>query len=289
MAKESTSGSVVDAHVHIFPPEQRAEREALAAIEPAFAELYGDPTAKMADLSQLLETLTEAGVSVAFAAGFAFAHERELTRQNEYLMAAVQSAPGRVEALCSLNPSLAGWERAAEQCLAAGALGFGELRPRHQGWDPLGEAALRLCHLVAEANAVLLWHVSEPIGRTYPGKGGGIAPWELFSLAEQVPEATHIAAHLGGGLPFFWQMPEVRERCRNVLFDTAAAFLLYDGDSVRRLVDMAGAEAVLVGSDYPLVDPKRHMRKVRAQLEAETARRVLGENAMAIIERRRCR
>jgi predicted TIM-barrel fold metal-dependent hydrolase len=280
---------VIDAHVHLFAPEQRAARGVLAESDAAFRELYGNPAAAMADLEDLLAAMGRAGISAAFAAGFAFADEREIRRQNEYLLACAAGTGGRVEALCTLNLARAGWEEEAERCLAAGALGFGELRPRHQGWDPLGRASERLCQLAAEAGAVLLWHTTEPVGRSYPGKGGGIAPWELLTLAERVPGASHIGGHLGGGLPFFWQMPDVRERCRNVVFDTAAAFLLYDGDSVRRLVDMAGAEAVVLGSDFPLVDPARHLRKVRATLEAEAGRRVLGGNAMRIIERRRGR
>lgn len=280
---------LLDAHVHLFPPEQRVERFALAGADQAFAELYGNPAATMADLDDLLAAMERAGLTGAFAAGFAFASEREIRRQNEYLLACAEETERRVEALCSLNLAAAGWEREAERCLAAGALGFGELRPRHQGWDPLGGEAERLCRLAAEAGAVLLWHTSEPVGRRYPGKEGGITPWELFALAERHSDTLHIGAHLGGGLPFFWQMPDVRERCRNVVFDTAAAFLLYDGDSVRRLVDMAGAEAVVLGSDFPLVDPARHLSRVRATLEAEAGRRVLGGNAMRIIERRRGR
>lgn len=280
-------GPVVDAHVHLFPPAQRSRRDALARSDPTFAELYGNAAAAMASVDDLAASMAEAGVTTSFAAGFAFADDGEIAEQNEYLLACARDSGGRIEALCALNLAHPDWTREAERCLAAGALGFGELRPRSQGWDPLGEACERLCQLAADSNAVLLWHVTEPVGRSYPGKGGGIAPWELLTLAERVPRATMIGAHLGGGLPFFWQMRELRERFRNVFFDTAAAFLLYDGECVRRLVDMAGAPAVLLGSDFPLVRQRRHLRKVRSQLGTEAARRVLSENAMRIIERRR--
>ena len=40
---------IVDFHTHIFPPEMIARRADYAARDPWFAELYGDPRAKMAD------------------------------------------------------------------------------------------------------------------------------------------------------------------------------------------------------------------------------------------------
>ncbi len=275
----------IDAHTHLFPPEQRRARDRLAAEDPTFAEMYGSAKAAMACSEELLGALDDAGFDAAFAAGFAFAAPREVSCQNEYLLATAAGSGGRIYALCTLNLAAPGWEEEAARCLSAGALGFGELRPHNQGWDPVGPASLRLCELAAEARAPLLWHVSEPVGRSYRGKHGGITPEELARLAELRPQTTMIAAHFGGGLPFYWQMPDLRTKLSNVYFDTAAGALLYDEKSVRRLIDLVGGERALFGSDFPLVHPRRELVRL-GRLPAKAATALLGGNAERLVQER---
>ncbi len=270
--------TLADSHTHLFPPGQIAAREALCARDPAFAELYADPKAKLAPADGLIAALNEAGLDRAVAVGFAFAGERDIAEQNEYLLAAARDSHGRIIPLATVNPALPGWERAAEEALNGGARGFGELRPANQGWDPLGVAGSQLAELAKEHDAVLLWHVSEPLGHTYPGKRGGIDPFQFGEFAGRHAGLRMIAAHLGGGLPFFALMPEVKKALASTYFDTAAASLLYDETCVPRLVDLVGAERVLFGSDYPLLSPRRQFQRITALLSDDVARAVCGGN-----------
>lgn len=272
----------VDAHTHLFPPSQAARRAELADRDPTFAEMYRDPRAKLADAPALLVALRRAGIDRAVIAGFAFRAAADLAEQAEYLLAAAAEHPATLAPLPCINPALPGWERQAERLLAAGARGFGELRPHNQGWDPLGPEAERIAHLAADAGAVLLWHVSEPVGHAYPGKRGGITPIELCQLAARVPNARMVAAHLGGGLSFYLQMPEVRAAIGNVYFDTAAVSLLYDEGSVARLVALAGPGRVLFGSDFPLLAPRRQLDRIIAELPPGAAPGVCGGNATSL-------
>jgi len=272
----------IDAHTHLFPPAQAARREALADADPTFAEMYRDPRAKLADAPALRRAMARAGIERAVAAGFAFRDARCLAEQAEYLLAAAAEAPGVLAPLPCLNLALPGWEADACRWLEAGARGFGELRPHNQGWDPLGPDAVRLAHLAAETGAVLLWHVSEPVGHAYPGKRGGISPAELCELAARVPGARMVAAHLGGGLPFYLQMPEVRRAIGNIYFDTAAASLLYDEGTVARVVALAGPGRVLFGSDFPLLAPRRQLERIIAELPPDAVAGVCGGNAASL-------
>lgn len=270
---------VVDAHVHLFAPGQVARRTALAASDPTFAELYADPNAKVAVAGELIPALDRAGIDRAVAAGFAFAHPAEVEEQNRALAAAAAASGGRIIPLATLNLAHHGWRAAAETALVLGARGFGELRPHNQGWDPLGRASHELCELAAAAGVPLLWHVSESVGHRYPGKAGGITPWELCELASAHRATAMIAAHLGGGLPFYLQMPELRAAIGNVYFDTAAVSLLYDEGTVARVVDLAGPGRVLFASDFPLLSPLRQLTRIRAGLPAGAAQAVCGGNA----------
>jgi uncharacterized protein len=269
---------LIDAHVHLFPPAQHAARAALVLRDPVFAAIYADPQAKMANAGELLAALGAAKMDGAVAAGFAFAGARDIEEQNAYLAAVSREHPD-IAALATVNPALNGWEAEARRALAAGAAGLGELRPGSQGWDPLGAEAGALCDLAAEWGRPLLWHVSEPVGHAYPGKEGGISPVELITLATAHPETKMVAAHLGGGLSFYLQMPEVQDAIRNVYFDTAAVPLLYAIESIARLVDLTGEHRVLFASDFPLLSPARQLEKVRSVLPGSAARAVCGGNA----------
>ena len=143
----------------------------------------------------------------------------------------------------------------------------------------MGAEGRHLCGLARDAGLVLLWHCSEPAGHAYPGKAGGISASELIYLAGAFPGLTIIGAHLGGGASFYLQMPEVKAASDFLYFDTAASTLLYDEASVARLVDLAGPERVLFGSDYPLLSPRRQIQRLAAQLPVPVLEAVHGGNA----------
>lgn len=271
--------SRVDAHTHLFAPGQVAGRDSIAAGDRTFREMYADPAAKMAVARQLLEAMDEAQVESAVVAGFAFSTEDNLVEQNEYLLDAATRSDGRIIPIATVNPALPGWERVARHAIERGARGLGELRPHNQGWDPLGDQAEKLYGLAKDAGLVLLWHCSEPVGHEYPGKAGGISPAELIATAMRFPGLTMIASHLGGGAAFYLQMPEVRAAIDSVYFDTAAASLLYDDKSVARLVELAGPDRVLFGSDYPLLSPRRQVQRLAEQLPGPVVEAVCGGNA----------
>ncbi len=273
----------IDAHTHLFPPAQARARAAIAGRDAGFAEIYGDPAAAIADAPALLAALHEDGIEAAVALGFAFASERDIAEQNEYLLAAACEAQGAIVPFATVNPALEGWEREAERSLARGARGFGELRPGTQGWDPLGPEGSRLAALAGEAGAALLWHTSEPVGHRYPGKGGGVSPAELIEVATATPDVAMVGAHLGAGASFYLSMPEVREAVPNLRFDTAAAGLLYDSGTIARLVETVGADRVLFGSDFPLRRPGAELKRALAGLDAATGNAVAGENARKIL------
>lgn len=268
----------IDAHTHAFSPAQVRGRAGLVERDPTFAEMYASSRARMASVEDIGRTLAREGFAGGVVAGFAFRQGHDGDELNEYLLAAREEAQVPLAVLATVNPACTGWEHAASGALAAGADGFGELRPGNQGWDPLGEEASRLYSLARDAGKVLLWHVSEPVGHEYDGKRGGISPRELCRVAEHHPGLKQIAAHLGGGLPFFLQMPEVRAALHDIWFDTAATSLLYDDVAVARVVELAGPDRVLFGSDYPLLAPRKALERVVAALGSHHTEDVCGRN-----------
>jgi predicted TIM-barrel fold metal-dependent hydrolase len=261
---------VIDAHTHIFPPSQCKRRSQLVESDKGFAELYSNPAARLADGIDLLGVIDGEFFVGAVTAGFGFLNESDAREQNDYILAVADEYPAVIP-FVNINLSWSNWFDEAKRLLQYGARGFGELRPGGQGWDPLDSEAKRLYELADDNDVPLLWHTSEPFGHTYPGKTGGITPYSLLMCATEFPKVTMIGAHLGGGVPFFLQMPEIRRATPNLLFDTAAGPLLYGKRCVSRLVDLVGADRVLFASDFPLRNPLNDLKLAFDGLSEEDA------------------
>lgn len=275
---------IVDFHTHVFPLEVRDEREQYLRRDPTFAEMYGDAKAKIATADDLLRSMDGAGVDVSVALGFAWQDHELCVRHNDYLLDAAAKSGGRIIAFCTVNPgqeALAAKE--VERCARGGARGLGELRPDSQGWDLAGSAGAALAKVAARHELVLLFHVSEPVGRSYAGKAGGnIAAFYDFALRH--PQLAIVGAHLAGGLPFYAPMAEVRDVFAHVYVDTAAQRLLYDKAAYEQLTHLIGAGRILLGSDYPLVSQAKQMEELRAGVfRSQHVRQILGGNAERLL------
>jgi predicted TIM-barrel fold metal-dependent hydrolase len=95
-----------------------------------------------------------------------------------------------------------------------------------------------------------------------------------------------VAAHWGGGFPFYELMPEVRSAAANLWYDSAASAFLYRPEVFSVVARCAGAEKILWGSDYPLLAQRRMLDYARAGglAPAELAL-ALGENAVRLLGR----
>jgi hypothetical protein len=133
---------------------------------------------------------------------------------------------------------------------------------------------------------IFLTHASEPVGHSYPGKGT-VTPDLLYRFLSNFPQLIIVFAHWGGGLPFYALMPEVAEAFGNVYFDTAASPFLYRDHIFRHVVEIAGPERILFGTDYPLIKQGRLLRSVRSLDLPETVKEmILGGNAQRILNPR---
>ena len=131
-------------------------------------------------------------------------------------------------------------------------------------------------------NLKLLTHSSEPIGHLYPGKGN-TTPTLLAELIEITKPLNVICAHLGGGLPFYGQMPEIRTLLSNTLFDTAATPFLYESSVLPTIANILSPQQILFGSDYPLISQSRAMNYViDSGIDKSSQAMILGINAMSM-------
>jgi uncharacterized protein len=253
---------IVDAHVHLFPPAVLAERAAFLERDAWFRQLYTPARARLAGGADLLRSMDQAGIDASVVAAFPWADQGLCEEHNAYHRQLAGS--DRLAVLCTVQPRAGG--RAVDElrrCLDAGFAGLGEMNVDAAGvelaeadcWGPIVE-------VLAEAGAPLLLHCSEPVGHAYPGKGAN-TPDKVYAFALAHPELKLVAAHWGGGLPFYYLMPELGPALPNLYFDSAATEFLYDGRVYAAALDAAGDSRSMFGSDFPLLAQGRALGHAR--------------------------
>jgi uncharacterized protein len=276
---------IVDFHAHIFPPEVCRRREEYLRRDPTFRELYSNPKAALATADDLLASMDEAGIGKSVVVNFVWQDSALCRLANDYVLESAAASGGRLLPFCIVHPAAGDEARAeVERCARAGARGLGELRPDNQGFDLAASPEADLLVWAAKTYSLaLLFHVSEPVGHSYPGKSG-LAIGSLYRFIEKAPGVTVIAAHWGGGLPFYGLMPRVKKALAATYFDTAATRLLYSPGVYRHAISILGVERILFGSDFPFLAQRRCLRETkRVDLDKEEKRLILGGNALRLL------
>jgi uncharacterized protein len=269
---------MIDAHVHIFPPEIIQDRAAFLPRDRRFAELYADPRARMATADEVIAEMDRAGVAISVVFGFPFQDQGLCRLVNDHVLEAVAQWPGRLAGLACVAPRAAGAVGEVERCLDAGMRGCGELAPGN-GADDIGELA-GVAGVLRERGLPLLVHANEPVGHCYPGKGA-FGPGACVECAAAHPGLNIVYAHMGGGVFLYEAMPELRATLAHVYYDTSAVPYLYDPAVYKAAEAVVGAHKFILGSDFPLLSPSRYLKgldelgpEARAAVCAGNARKV---------------
>ncbi|NPV07160.1 MAG: amidohydrolase [Anaerolineae bacterium] len=279
---------IVDAHVHVFPPDWVAAKEHLLARDSYFETLYRGPRGHMASADDLLRSMDEAGVRLSVAAGFGWEDGGLCREQNDYLLECVRRHPERIVGLATVNPArVREAEGEAVRAIEAGLSGIGELMPDGPGYSLDDRKVMEPLARVAESLQVpVLVHVSEPVGHSYPGKGT-VAPAQVVATAQAFPSLTLVCAHWGGGLPFYELMPEVARALARVYYDTAAWPLLYRDEVFASMAGVA-PHKVLFATDYPLISQRQALQRLDGvRWDGAVREAVLGGNALRVYRGRK--
>ena len=276
---------IVDFHTHIFPPHIKKDRNKYIDSDPCFAILYSNSKAKLATADELIASMDKAGVDISVVVNIGWITHELCVETNDYILESIARYPKRLIGFCTVQPQ--SYESAIseiERCAKGGIRGVGELRPdiqllnfsEREMMDPFVEVMMKY-------RLILLTHSSEPVGHDYPGKGN-VTPDFLYPLITSYPALTIVCAHWGGGLPFYALMPEVKQAMNNVFFDTAASPLLYSPEIYKQVIQLVGADKILLGTDYPLMAQNRVLDEIRdLDLPGEIKDLILGGNAQKLL------
>ncbi len=276
---------LIDFHTHIFPPDIIRHRERYCARDPWFSALYSNFRSTMASAEDLVAEMDASGVDACVTFSFGWTDPALIVETNTYVLDAMRRYPGRIYGMAVSLPTVG--ESAIyelERCAQAGMIGLGELMPHGQGYRLSDTALLApLIEVVRRYSLLVLAHCSEPVGHLYPGKGD-VALSDVVAFLSAFPDIRFIAAHWGGGLPFYTLMPEIQTITANVWYDTAATVYLYRQQIIPAVAMLVGAERILFASDYGLLRQKRIIDHIaQSGLDEEAVRRILGENARQLL------
>lgn len=276
---------IIDAHCHIMPDSFRKRHAKLSTIDATYASLFPEPNPKMATAENLIQAMQENDVDRSVVMGMGWVSRKLAQEANDYIIESIVKFPNKLTGFCSVNPTW-GVEVVKEmtRCAGAGLLGVGELHPDTQGFDLTDELALEpLMGAARELGWPVMVHASEPVGHMYPGKGH-TTPDKVYRFIQNFPDNVIICAHWGGGLPFYALMPEVPEVLKNVYFDSAASPFLYRPEVFAEVAGLVGADKIIFGTDYPLIDHRRLLRQVQdTDLNVSARNAILGRNIACLL------
>jgi len=276
---------IIDFHTHVFPPQVKKNRGKYIDSDPCFAILYSKKEAKLATADELIASMDRAGVDISVILNIGWTTHELCVETNDYILESIARYPDRLIGFCSVQPqSFQAALDEIERCTSGGIRGVGEIRPDTQLFDLMDDQVMApFIEVVRKHKLILLSHASEPVGHIYPGKGS-VTPEVLYPFITSYPDLTIVLAHWGGGLPFYALMPEVRKAMKNVFFDTAASSLLYNPQIYEQAIQLVGADRIIFGSDYPLLEQSRSLEEITAlDLPEETKSLILSGNAQKLL------
>ena len=225
------------------------------------------------------------GIDISVIANYGWTTHELCVETNDYILESIARYPKRLIGFCAVQPnSYEATIAEIERCARGGIKGIGELRPDLQLFDPADEEVMSpLVEVLEKHKLIIMIHASEPVGHVYPGKGI-ITPDTLYPFIASFPDLTIVCAHWGGGLPFYALMPEVKKAMKKVYFDTAASPYLYSPQVYNLVSQLIGADKILFGSDYPLIQQSRFLKEIdSADLTAEEKNLILSGNARKLL------
>lgn len=298
---------VVDAHAHVVVPGLGAEvswKDGTQVVRFAGKEIRA-AVREFVDLGVILEEQDRAGVDKVVLCPWVTLLGREPERQNEGLAGLVgervavlgTADPGRPETLVELmaDGRLSGIEIAAS--VEGDYLGHERF---HDFWAAAAETeALVFIHPTTRGfdlpvfDDYYLWNaVGNPVETTITA-----AHMVMAGVLEADPRLRVVLAHAGGAVLALRGrlrhahsfQPQARARLRESPEDSLRRFyydtVAHDEKLLRALVEFAGADHVLLGSDYPfdmgLERPAEPVRGLGLPPEEEAA--ILGGNALRLL------
>ena len=107
-------------------------------------------------------------------------------------------------------------------------------------------------------------------------------PLSFIPLAKRYSNITWVLGHSGNGMLGQEDAVTAAKECENIVLETCTSYA--EHGTIEFLVEGAGEDRVVYGSDAPLMDPRPQLGRIAtADISDEAKRKVLGLNAIRIL------
>ena len=214
----------------------------------------------------------------------------EARRGNDLVARVVSERPDRFIGVAYVTPRyLDEAMTELERCFDVLGFKFLKLYPDYLG-KPIDDPDYApIFEWANERDVVLMSHSSY-----MPAKGAAAAaastaneneltrPDRFVALAQRYPRIKWVLAHSGNARPGQEMAIAAAKACPNIYLETCTS--LSEHDTIELLVNGAGEDRVLYGSDMPLMDARLQVgRIVTADISDEAKTKVLGLNAIKLL------
>ncbi|MFB0901024.1 MAG: amidohydrolase family protein [Dehalococcoidia bacterium] len=283
---------IVDFHTHIFSLEQIKKRRIIALNDKNFSLIYSKKNSKMSHADDLLESMQFAGVDMSVLMGFQWSEEFQFDIHAQYLLDQCTKHPDKF--VCFVPLSINNYseiDSKIKDMSIAGAKGIGEIRINNTLDKKIliNNVIPQLFESIDNYNLNISFHTTEPVGKFYTGKDGGLTLidlWKILNCYALPLKGNFIASHMGAGLPLYSSLIHVRDLIlkRKIMFDTAALKFLYGNVVLEFIIKQIGPNKLLWGSDYPLISQLEDIRFIsKSKIKKIDLDLILGENAVEIL------
>lgn len=229
---------LIDFHAHVYQDEV-ADR-----VIGRMEEFYGIRRRYDATASHLLESM--AGADFERAVVLPVFTKPEHIELNRWYAKLKESSGGRLVPFGGIHPE--NDPRELELFPELGLVGI-KLQPNAQRFRPDDPAVFPLYEKASELGLIVVFHS----GNEASGPPAELSrPSYFASVLERFPELTAVIAHMGGYKA--WDEVACLFPFKNAYFDTAFLPTKIGEAHFMELVDQAGIERVLFGTDFPFRD-----------------------------------
>jgi len=241
----------------------------------------GKKKAKFFGAEELIKVMDDNNIDMAVTMPYFGDWTEDYMPQNRYVADAQKKYPDRLVGFCWLNPKYG--QKAIddlETCINKLGLRGVKLGPRYDGYLPYGWGYELLLNSfyekVSKLEVPMIIHCSGPSELETPSM--------ISIVADKFPDIKIIMTHCGGPRMEI-DSGALISRFRNLYGETSET---HSSFAIVTIINQAGADKVLFGSDTPFIGPEIEKRKLDIALELklitpEQYRLVMGENIAKIL------
>jgi predicted TIM-barrel fold metal-dependent hydrolase len=260
---------IIDFHTHCFP-----DSVAKKAI-PRLAGSAGIEPRLDGTVSSLLNSMDNSGIDVSVMLPIATRPEQTQSINNW----AGEYATGRLLSFGTIHPGFKDWEHELLRIHEMGLKGL-KFHPEYQGFDIDDPSMIHVYKAASEMGLILLFHAGIDFAFEPPCH---CPPEKLVRVAERIPDARIVAAHLGGYL--LWEDVLKYLAGSRVYLDTSFTLGIINTDLFFQIVERHGTDRLVFGTDSPWSDQESELATIRSLgLDNHTEYRILGGNAQSLLE-----